>query len=121
METPPVERDFAEAFQSKPRHVFSTTLATADEKATLHRGDAVARITELKDEDGSYLLLGCASALLGELLEGGVVDEVRLLMMPVLLGEGVFLFPTLAVSRALKLEASQTFASGAVLLSYTAS
>lgn len=119
-ETPRVERDFADAFQAKPRHVFSTTLATVDQNATLHRGDAVARVSELKEDgDGSYLMLACGTSLLGELMEGGVVDEVRLLLMPVLLGEGAWLFPPLAVSRALKLNASQTFASGAVLLSYT--
>ena len=118
LSTARVEREFASIYQSKHRYVFSTTLTSADERTTVWDSDIFGRVAQLKNQAGGYLGLGCGPALLAQFLQRDLVDEVRLLVMPLLLGEGVPLFGAVTETRSLKLEASQTFDSGSVLLSY---
>lgn len=114
-----VEREFARYYQAKPRYVASRTLTATDGRTTILGDDLIGRIAALKDADGSYLLLGCGPELLALLLEAGVIDEVRLLVRPVLLAEGVRLFSAMRIERILTLAGSRRFDSGAVLLTYT--
>lgn len=119
--SPPIEREFAAIYQSKPRHVFSTSLSSVDPKATLHREDIVGVVSALRQQDGAYLGLGCGPALLALLIQYGLVDEIQLRVMPRLLGDGVPLFRDVLDKKILSLDSSRAFTSGSVLLTYSLS
>ena len=77
--------------------VFSKTLAAADwEHTTLVAGDAVATIEELKRRPGKNLALFGSPTLTASLLDAGVIDEVRVMVNPILLGAGKSLYQGLA-------------------------
>lgn len=99
--------------------VFSTTLPSAGwENTTLVSGDAAAAIGELKAQAGKDLAVFGSSNLTVGLLEQGLVDELRVMVMPVLLGAGHSLFAGLKDRVVLKLARTETFSSGNTLLVY---
>jgi dihydrofolate reductase len=109
----------AERMNGLPKIVFSQSLNDANwENTTLVRDDAAKAIAELKGEPGGMLAsFGCAT-LTASLLEQGVVDEVRILVNPILLGGGVSLFSGLHDRVPLRLARTTVFGSGNVLLTY---
>jgi dihydrofolate reductase len=91
---PSREGEFADKFNSMPKYVVSTTLENPEwENTTVINGDdAAAEIRKLKEEiDGPILVAGGAK-LLKFLLDEGLVDELRLMVFPVVLGKGRRLF-----------------------------
>lgn len=101
--------------------VFSSTLKDATwENSELVTTDPVVKIDELKRQpgDGDLALFG-SSTFTASLLEAGVVDEVRVMVHPVLLGAGESLFAGLADRVALRLARTITFRNGNVLLCFT--
>jgi dihydrofolate reductase len=98
--------------------VFSSTLTEATwENTELVAGDPVAKIEELKRRpgEGDLALFG-SSTLTASLLEAGVVDEVRVMVNPILLGGGVSLFTGLTDRVKLRLARTISFRNGNVLL-----
>src|SRR5713101_1793406 len=99
--------------------VFSTTLTSADwENTTLVTGDAAAAVSALKEQPGKNLAIFGSSTLTVSLLEQDLVDELRVMVMPILLGAGRSLFSGLPKRVHLKLVRSTTFSSGNVMLHY---
>lgn len=99
--------------------VFSSTLQRADwENTTLVRGDAPDAVARLKQEAGRYLALFGSPTLTASLLDRGLVDELRVMINPILLGAGSSLFGTLTGRVPLTLSQTTTFSSGNVLLRY---
>lgn len=101
--------------------VFSSTLTKATwENTELVTGDPVAKIDELKRQpgEGDLALFG-SSTFTASLLAAGVVDEVRVMVNPILLGRGVSLFTGLEDRVKLRLSRTMTFRDGNVLLCYT--
>lgn len=101
--------------------VFSSTLTEATwENTDLVTGDPVTTIDELKrgPGDGDLAIFG-SSSFTASLLEAGVVDEVRVLVNPILLGGGVSLFTGLTERIQLRHARTITFRNGNVLLCYT--
>jgi dihydrofolate reductase len=91
---PSREGEFADKFNSMPKYVVSKTLENPEwENTTVIKGDdPAAEIRKLKDElDGPILVAGGAK-LLKFLLDEGLVDELRLMVFPVVLGKGRRLF-----------------------------
>ncbi|MEO3972582.1 dihydrofolate reductase family protein [Streptomyces sp. CAU 1734] len=88
---------FADRMNSLPKYVVSRTLDDSDltwNNTTRIPGDeAVARIRELRDADGGDVLVMGSPTLARTLLSEGLVDELRLIVMPVLLGGGKTIFP----------------------------
>jgi dihydrofolate reductase len=83
------EEGFADRMNSLPKHVASTTLTEPLEwNATLIDGDPVGRMRTLKDEPGENILIYGSGELVRSLLPHGVIDELRLMVHPVLLGWG---------------------------------
>ena len=113
-----VEREFAAIYQANPRYVVSRTLESVDAKATLIREDIPGEIRRLKAEDGNYLTLDCGPDLLAECLREGLVDELRILIKPIVLGGGKSLFGSIDAPMKLRLTATQVFEAGSVLLTY---
>jgi dihydrofolate reductase len=80
--------------------------------------DVVARLRALKKEDGPALLTQGSSELVHTLLEHELVDELRLLVYPIVLGRGKRLFSERAGAAAFKLTSSIVSPSGVVIASY---
>jgi dihydrofolate reductase len=104
---------------SVPKIVFSSTLDKADWQNTrLIKGDAAEGIMELKRQPGKDLALFGSPSLTVSLLERGLVDELRVMVHPILLGAGKSLFKGLQDRVSVKLQTTTTFSSGNVLLTY---
>jgi dihydrofolate reductase len=109
----------AELMNSIPKVVFSRSMQRADwNNSTLVPGDAATAIAELKQQPGKDLALFGSPTLTASLLDQGVVDELRVMVMPILLGAGKSLFAGLGGRVPLALTRATTFSSGNVLLHY---
>ena len=99
-----------------PKYVPSTTL----KNPTWHNtrvidGDVEAKVRELKAQPGRDILLQGSGALLRWLLERDLVDELNLFIYPVVLGQGLRLFPDAGQSHALEVVASEVTPSGVII------
>lgn len=114
------QNDFALAFDSKNKVVFSRTLASAEDKSTrIVHTDLRDEILKLKQGPGKNILVGGVS-IPSQLIELGLVDEIRLVVGPIVAGKGRRLFEdvTLPQRLQLKLVESRPFKSGCVALHY---
>jgi dihydrofolate reductase len=86
-------REFADKLNTMPRYVVSLTLRDPEwTNSTVLSGDVVAEVTNLKaEQDGDIVVHGRAQ-LAPSLIENDLVDELRLMVFPVVLGEGKRLF-----------------------------
>jgi dihydrofolate reductase len=112
--------EFAQAFDSLNKVVFSRSLASAEDKHTrIVRTSLRDEILKLKHEPGKPILVGGVD-IPSQLIELGLVDEYRFVVMPVIAGQGRRLLEgvNLPEKRQLKLVESKTFKSGCVALRY---
>ena len=112
--------EVAALMNSLPKVVVSRTLAAADwGPATVINVDVPGEIRRLKERPGKDIALLGSSALAASMLGTGLIDELRIMVNPVVLGEG---HPLLAgaARTGLKLLRIRQFASGNVLLTYRA-
>jgi dihydrofolate reductase len=112
--------EFAQAFDSLNKIVFSRSLERAEDKNTkIVRSNLRDEILKLKQEPGKNILVGGVDVPT-QLMELGLIDEYRLVVSPVIAGKGRRLFEdvNLAEKRRLKLVESKTFKSGSVALRY---
>ncbi|MBQ0905903.1 dihydrofolate reductase family protein [Micromonospora sp. U21] len=116
------EAGFADKMNSMPKYVVSTTLKRGEWNNTTVISENVAEtITKLKAEvDGDILIYGSV-ALVRWLLRNELVDELRLVTYPVVLGGGVRLFAESGEPTVLRLVEARAFDSGVVVLSYAPS
>jgi dihydrofolate reductase len=109
----------AERMNAISKIVFSSTLDTADWQNTrLVDGNVADTVTELKQQPGMDLALFGSPSLTVRLLEQGLVDELRVMVHPILLGAGKSLFRGLNERVPVQLTRTTTFSSGNVLLRY---
>ena len=102
-----------------PKYVPSTTLKDPTWQNThVVAGDVEAKVRELKAQPGRDLLLQGSGALLRWLLERDLVDELNLLIYPVVLGDGLRLFPEQGQTHALQLVTSNVTPSGVMIQTY---
>jgi dihydrofolate reductase len=102
-----------------PKYVFSHTLSSADwANTTLVSGEAGPAVAKLKEEDGYDLAVLGSAKLTASLIEQGLVDELRVMVNPVLLGGGVSLYSAITQRVPLTLLRTTVFPSGNVLLVY---
>jgi dihydrofolate reductase len=113
------EAGFAEKMNTMPKFVFSDTLTSADwENSTILSGDFATEIAKLKDQvDGVILVAGSAQLVHG-LIEHDLVDELRLMVFPVLLGSGKRVFGEHADKKPLRLVDSKTVGDGVEVQRY---
>ncbi len=111
-------RDWAKKLEAKPKYVVSTTRREFPWANThLVEGDLAKAIRALKKATPRGVLVG-SPALATTLVRLGLVDEIRLLVHPVVAGHGPYLFAGLEPPRKLKLAATRRLASGHLLLRY---
>jgi dihydrofolate reductase len=104
-----------------PKVVVSTTLASADwQNSTLIKDDVAAQITKLKEQPGKNINISGSGTLVTWLLRQGLLDELDLLVFPVVAGHGKRLFDTEGDQVALKLNESKAYDNGVLHLSYGA-
>jgi dihydrofolate reductase len=114
------DREFAQAFDSKEKVVFSRTLDRAeDAKTRIVRGDLRDEILKLKREEGGDILCGGVD-IPEQLIELGLVDEFRIVVAPVVAGKGRRLLEdtNLLETQRLKLVETKVLESGCVALRY---
>jgi len=106
---PEREGEFADMFNQMPKYVVSNTLENPDwNNSRVLKGDAVEAVSKLKQEvDGDLYVHGSAQ-LVQTLLENGLVDELRLMVFPVVLGTGKRLFGETTDKHKLRLKESKT-------------
>jgi dihydrofolate reductase len=112
--------EFARVFDSINRVVFSRTLdSVEDQKTRIVRTDLREEILKLKQEQGKNILVGGVD-LPSQLIELGLVDEYRIVIGPVIAGEGRRLLEGVSLPEKLqlKLVESKIFRSGCVALRY---
>jgi dihydrofolate reductase len=116
------ENDFARAFDSIPKLVFSRTLKSAgaeDRNTRIVGGDLRDEILKLKQEPGKNILAGGVDVP-SQLIELGLVDEYRFVVTPIVAGEGRRLLEGVSLPELLRLKLveTKTFQSGCVALRY---
>ncbi|MEU4294685.1 dihydrofolate reductase family protein [Kribbella sp. NPDC026596] len=104
---------------SRPKYVVSTTLTDPQwPETTLLTGDVAAAIRELKAKPGGELQVHGSATLIRWLLDNDLVDELTLLVIPVILGQGARLFPATGPDLALELIDSRADSKGVMIQVY---
>ena len=116
---PEVAAELGARITALPKYVLSRTLPDSTWANTMMlRGDLETEIRRIKDQPGGDLMVYGSAELVAALLELDIVDELRLLLFPVVLGSGKRLFREEADFRPLRLLSTRTTSSGVVILTY---
>jgi dihydrofolate reductase len=117
---PEEEQVVAEPLNSKPKYVVSTTLAgpLEWENSTLLEGEMADAVAALKQEDGGDLHVIGSTELVRTLIGHGLVDELRLMIDPVVVGGAKRIFPDDRELRPMRLVDGQVTSKGAILATY---
>ena len=116
----PYQKDpIADAFNPATKYVATHRPDTLTWQNTQWLGeDIVAALRRLKQQDGPDLLIQGSANLIQTLLANGLIDEIRLMIFPLLLGKGKRLFGDDAMPAAFKLVKSQTSSTGVIIATY---
>jgi dihydrofolate reductase len=111
--------EFADKFNNMPKYVVSSTLTDPEwTNTTVLDGDVPTAVAKLRDEvDGDIVVHG-SGRLARTLLEHDLVDELRLMVFPVVLGAGQRLFGETSDKKPLRLTSSQTVGDGVAIMIY---
>jgi dihydrofolate reductase len=112
--------EFADKFNGMPKYVVSSTLTDPEwSNSTVLDGDVVEAVSKLREEgpEGDIVVHGSAQ-LAQALLENGLVDELRLMVFPIVLGKGKRLFGETSDKVPLQLTDSKTVGDGVSILVY---
>jgi dihydrofolate reductase len=109
----------ADKMNSMPKYVVSHTLERADwSNSTVVSGELAEQVAAPKSEAGGDILVAGSATLVSELLARGLVDELRLMVFPIVLGGGKRLFGDDPEARVLKLVDCRPLESGTVIVTY---
>jgi dihydrofolate reductase len=110
---------FTDKMNSLPKYVASHSLKTADwNPTTIISGDVPAQVAELKRQPGREIQIHGSARLAQSLLAAGLIDELRLLIAPVVVGSGRRLFPEGGASAGLRLLRNETTSGGVAVHVY---
>jgi len=114
-------KEIADPLNTKPKHVASSTLTDPLEweNARVLQGPLPDAIAALKEEEGGDLLVMGSTVLVQSLLQHALVDELRLLISPVLVGSGKRIFPDDGALRPLRLVDHRVTDVGSIIATYT--
>jgi dihydrofolate reductase len=110
---------FADKFNSMPKYVVSSTLEDAEwNNSTVLKGDVVEEVSRLKQEQDGDIVVHGSPQLVQTLLDHDLVDELRLMVFPVVLGSGKRLFGETSDKKPLQLTDSKVVGDGVAILTY---
>jgi dihydrofolate reductase len=117
---PEEEQVIAEPLNARPKYVASRTLTDPLEwqNSTVLQGDVTEAVAALKQEDGGDLHVIGSTQLVQTLIEHELVDELRVMLDPLVLGGGKRIFPEDGERRPLRLVDSAVTTTGAILARY---
>jgi dihydrofolate reductase len=116
---PSREGEFADLFNSMPKYVVSSTLENPEwTNTTVLDGDPVPAVRRLRDDVDGDLVVHGSGQLVRTLIEHDLVDELRLMVFPVILGTGKRLFGDPGEKKGLRLVDSKVVGDGVVILTY---
>ena len=116
---PSREGEFADKFNGMPKYVVSSTLQDPEwQNTTVLDGDLPEQVAKLRDEvDGEIVVHGSAQ-LVHALLDADLVDELRLMVFPVVLGTGKRVFGETSDKKRLRLADSKAVGDGVAIMIY---
>jgi dihydrofolate reductase len=109
--------EYADMMNGYPKHVVSTTLEGPLEwnNSTLIRGNVAEEVSELKRQPGKDILVFGSADLVNAVMRHDLIDELRLMVFPIVVGSGKRLFEGGLEEKVLRLVDTTTFSSGVVL------
>jgi dihydrofolate reductase len=116
---PTREGEFADKFNTMPKYVVSSTLEEPEwNNSTVLKGDIAEEVAKLKQEREGDIVVHGSARLVQTLVEKDLVDEVRLMVFPVVLGAGKRLFGETSDKKPLRLIDSKMVGDGVAILTY---
>jgi dihydrofolate reductase len=116
---PSRDGEFADKFNSMPKYVVSSTLDEPEwNNSTVLKGDIVEEVGKLKREQDGDIVVHGSARLVQTLIEHDLVDELRLMVYPVVLGSGKRLFGDTSDGKPLRLVESKVVGDGVSILIY---
>ncbi|TMF15977.1 MAG: dihydrofolate reductase [Chloroflexi bacterium] len=110
---------FSEKFNSMPKYVVSGTLKKADwNNSTILKGDVVDEVSKLKQKVHGDILVSGSATLVQTLIANDLVDQLNLMVFPVILGSGKRLFGETIPPKTLQLAESKTVGDGVAIMIY---
>jgi dihydrofolate reductase len=112
--------EVAKGMNDAPKYVFSRTLKSADWSNTmLLKDDPATQIARIKQAPGPDITVLGSGTIVAQLTQAGLVDEIQLLVCPVVLGSGRSQFAAVSGRPSWSLSRSKTFKNGRVFLAYS--
>jgi dihydrofolate reductase len=116
---PSREGEFADKFNGMPKYVVSSTLDQPEwNNSTVLKGDLVEEVGKLRQEQDGDIVVHGSARLVQTLVEHDLVDELRLMVYPVVLGSGKRLFGDTSDGKPLRLVDSKVVGDGVAILIY---
>ena len=116
---PSREGEFAEKFNTMPKFVVSSTLERPEwSNSTVLKGDVAEEVAKLRQEQDGDIVVHGSAQLVQALIEQDLVDELRLMVFPVVLGAGKRVFGETSDKKALRLVDSKVVGDGVAILIY---
>jgi dihydrofolate reductase len=115
----PRSGELADKINSMPKYVVSSTLEDPEwNNSTVLKGDVVTEVSKLKQQLDGEIVVPASYQLGRTLLEHGLVDELRLVVFPVVLGAGERLFGEIRDPKPMRLLDARTIGEGLAYLTY---
>jgi dihydrofolate reductase len=111
--------EFADKFNTMPKYVVTSTLEEPEwNNTTPLRGDLAEEVAKLKEQHERDIVVHGSARLVQALVEGDLVDELRLMVFPLVLGSGKRLFGETSDKKPLRLVDSKIVGDGVAILTY---
>lgn len=116
---PSMQGEFADKFNAMPKYVISSTLKDPTwNNSSVLDGDVVEEVAALRNQPGGDIVVHGSAQLVQTLVKNDLVDELRLMVFPVLLGSGRRLFDETSAKKSLRLTDSKMVGDGIAILTY---
>jgi dihydrofolate reductase len=113
------EGEFADVFNNMPKYVVSSTIENPQwGETTVLQGDVATAVAEARDRHEGHLIVHGSCQLVQTLIEEDLVDELRLMVFPIVVGYGKRLFGDTSGTRKLKLAEANSVGDGVLTLVY---